>query len=100
MTLLLKKLQPRFQGDKLYGQIIFDREDHWIVASTVFSRSDQVKVSDLVFTTTDEETKAIISIYMDQKFYLVWLVLVNRKVVATDCGCLQWLSPHNFSTRT
>ena len=27
-TLLLKKPQPRFQGDKPYVQIIFDREDH------------------------------------------------------------------------
>ena len=98
MTLLLKKPQPRFQGDKPCVQIIFDREDHWIVASTVFSRSDQVKVSDLVFTTTDEETKAIISIYMDQKFYLVWLVLVNRKVVQNVVVCSG--CHHNFSTRT
>ena len=98
MTLLLKKRQPRFQGDKPCVQIIFDREDHWIVASTVFSRSDQVKVSDLVFTTTDEETKAIISIYMDQKFYLVWLVLVNRKVVQNVVVCSGY--HHNFSTRT
>ena len=49
-TLLLKKPQPRFQGDKPYVQIIFDREDHWIVTSTVFSRSGQVKVYDSVFT--------------------------------------------------
>ena len=61
LTLLLKKPQPKFQGDKPYVQIIFDREDHWIVASTVFSRSGQVKLYDTVFTTIDKETIAVIS---------------------------------------
>ena len=28
MTLLLKKPQPRFQDDKPYVQIIFDKKDH------------------------------------------------------------------------
>ena len=54
--LLLKKPQSRFQGDKPYVQIIFDREDHWMVASTVFSRSGKVKVYDSVFTTIDKVT--------------------------------------------
>ena len=70
-TLLLKKPQPRFQADKPYVQIIFDRKDRWIVASTLFSRSGQVKVYDSVFTTIDIETKLLFPISMDQKFYLV-----------------------------
>ena len=58
-TLLLKEPQPRFQGDKPY----YLTGDHWIVASTLFTRSGQIKVYDSVFTTIDKETKAGISIW-------------------------------------
>ena len=54
-TLLLKKPQPRFQAHKPYVQIIFDRKDHRIVPSTLFSRSGQVKVYDSVSTTIDRD---------------------------------------------
>jgi len=60
-TLLLKKQQPRFQSEKLYVQIMFDREDHWIMASIIFTKADQVKVYDSVYTTINKETKAAIS---------------------------------------
>ena len=36
-TLLLKKEQPRYQSEKLYIQIIFDQESHWIVPSNAFA---------------------------------------------------------------
>jgi len=36
LTLLLKKQQPRFQREKLYVQIMFDREDHLIVLLQFF----------------------------------------------------------------
>ena len=61
-TLLLKKSQPRFQGNKPYVQIIFDREDHWIVASTLFARSGQVKLYDSLLI---KKQKQLFSIYMD-----------------------------------
>jgi len=48
-TLLLKKQQPRFQNDKLYIQIIIDREDYWMVASTIFMKRGQVKVYDSIY---------------------------------------------------
>ena len=83
-TLLLKKLQPRFQGDKPYVQIIFDREDHWIVASTVFSRSDQAKVYDSSFTTIDNETKAIIfNLYGPE---VLPCLVSSKQKGSTDCG--------------
>ena len=94
-TLLLKKPQPRFQGDKPYVEIIFDKEDHLIVASTVFSRS---KVYDSVLPLLIKRQKQLFPIYMYQKFYLIWLVLVNRKVVQTVVVCSSY--HHNFSTRT
>jgi len=40
LTLLLKKQQPRFQKDKLYIQIIFDKEEHQFVTSTIFTKGD------------------------------------------------------------
>ena len=42
---------------KPYVHIIVNREDHWVVASTLFSRSGQVKVYDSVSTTIDKEKK-------------------------------------------
>ena len=60
-TLLLKEPQPRFQANKPYIQITFDREDHWIVAFTLLSRSGQGKVYESVFTTIDKATKVVIS---------------------------------------
>ena len=71
-TLLLKKSQPRFQGNKPYVQIIFDREDHWIVTSTLFARSDQVKLYTTQFLPLlIKKRKQSFPIYMDQKSYLV-----------------------------
>ena len=69
--LLLKKPQPRFQGNKPYVQIIFDRKDHWIVASTLFVRSGQVKLYDSVLPLLIKKRKQLFPIYMDQKSYLV-----------------------------
>ena len=84
-TLLLKKPQPRFQGNKPYVQIIFDREDHWIVASTLFARSGQVKLYDSVFTTIDKETKAVISNLYGPEI-LPRLVSICKQKGGTDCG--------------
>ena len=84
-TLLLKKPQPRFQGNKPYVQIIFDREDHWIVASTLFARSGQVKLYDSVFTTIDKETKAVISNLYGPEM-LPRLVSICKQKGGTDCG--------------
>ena len=81
-TLLLKKPQPSF---RLISHIIFDRKDHWIVASTLFSRSDQVKVYDSVFTTIDKETKAVISNLYGPKV-LPRLGSINKQKGSTDCG--------------
>ena len=83
-TLLLKKPQPRFQADKPYVQIVFDRKDHWIVASTLLSRSGQVKVYDSVFTAIDKETKAVISNFYGPEV-LPHLVSVNEQKGSTDC---------------
>ena len=83
-TLLLKKPQPRFQADKPYVQIVFDRKDHWIVASTLLLRSGQVKVYDSVFTAIDKETKAIISNLYGPEV-LPHLVSVNEQKGSTDC---------------
>ena len=84
-TLLLKKPQLRFQGNKPYVQIIFDREDHWIVTSTLFARSDQVKLYDSVFTTIDKETKAVISNLYGPEI-LPRLVSICKQKGGTDCG--------------
>jgi len=58
-TLMLKRQQPRFQNDKLYIQIIFDKEDHWIVASMIFTKLGHIKVYDSIYTTINKETEAI-----------------------------------------
>ena len=84
-TLLLKKPQPRFQGNKPYVQIIFDREDHWIVASTLFAKSGQVKLYDSVFTTIDKGTKAVISNLYGPEI-LPRLVNISKQEGGTDCG--------------
>ena len=84
-TLLLKKPQPRFQDDKLYVQIIFDRGDHWIVAFTLFARSGQVKFYDSLFTTIDKETKGVIS-NLYGPVVLPCLVSISKQKGGTDCG--------------
>ena len=84
-TLLLKKPQPRFQDDKLYVQIIFDRGDHWIVAFTLFARSGQVKFYDSLFTTIDKETKGVIS-NLYGPVVLPCLVIISKQKGGTDCG--------------
>ena len=85
MTLLLKKPQLKFQGDKPHVQIIFDREDHCIVASTVFSRGGQVKLYDTVFSTIDKETIAVIS-NLYGPYVLPCLISISIQKASTDCG--------------
>jgi len=85
LMLLLKKQQSRFQSEKLYIQIMFDREDLWIVASTIFTKAGQVKVYDTVYTTINKETKAVIS-YLYGPTASPRLVNISKQKGGADCG--------------
>ena len=58
-TLLLKKEQPRYQSEKVYIQIIFDWESHWIVASNALTKRGQIIVYNFIFNSIDKNTKEI-----------------------------------------
>ena len=58
--MLLQKEQPRYQSEKVFIQIIFDRESHWIVASNVLAKSGQIIVYDSMLNSIDKNTKKII----------------------------------------
>lgn len=64
-------------------QIIRSRGDHWIVASTVFAASDEVKVYDSVYHTLDQTTKSIISNLFQTS---TELVRIPRQTGGCDCG--------------
>ena len=51
----------------------------------MFSRSGQVKVYDLVFTTIDKETKSVISNLYGPEV-LPRLVSISKQKGSTDCG--------------
>ena len=61
---------------------IFDREDHWIVASTIFTKGDQVKVYDSVYTCITKDIKAVISnLYSSPR-----LINISKQKGGADCG--------------
>ena len=45
-TLLLEKPTARYEQDKVYVQIIFDRGNHWIAASNAFAKKGEILVYD------------------------------------------------------
>ena len=94
LTLLLKKQQPRFQKDKLYIQIIFDKEEHQFVTSTIFTKGDQVRVHDSVYTSIEKDTKAVISDLYGPTVSPC-LINIGKQKGGADCGC----DCHNLSTR-
>jgi len=86
LTLLLQ--QPRFQNDKPYIQIIFDREDHLIVASTIFTKHGQIKVYDSIYTTINKETEVVIYNLFGPTVSLCLVCNINKQKGGADCGLL------------
>ena len=68
-------------------QIIHDRGNHWIVASTINSASNVVKVYDSIYTNVDVRTKKIIvnlfKLSDEPKFDVVKM---QKQVGSKDCG--------------
>lgn len=83
-TLLQAKKQTK-QDNKQQIQIIHSRGDHWLVASTVLSSKDEVKVYDSVYRTIDRTTRSIIS-NLFQSSSSTELVKINRQTGGRDCG--------------
>ena len=68
-------------------QIIHDRGNHWIVASTINSASNVVKVYDSIYTNIDVRTKKVIvnlfKLSDEPKFDVVKM---QKQVGSKDCG--------------
>ena len=65
-------------------QIIHSRDDHWIVASTVLSKSDKVHVYDSAYSTIDERTKGIIcNLFISDK---IVIKMSQKQGNGEDCG--------------
>jgi len=68
-------------------QIIFcSAQRHWIVASTVGCKIDEVKVYDLLYRTTDEETKKIIlSLFQVKGTVAIKFIRCQQQKGLKDC---------------
>ena len=75
--ILVKKIE---QG----MQIIHDRGNHWIVASTLHSSKAVVQIYDSVYDSLDEGTKNVICNLFKLSRYL--LAKMQKQVGGQDCG--------------
>ena len=67
-------------------QILFVRGNHWIVASTIDSDSNTVKVYDSLYSTLDEDTKKIILNLFEKSRSNMIHVNVQKQSGIKDCG--------------
>ena len=84
-TLLLEKPTARYEQDKVYVQIIFDRSNHWITASNAFAKKGEILVYDSMYTKIDKNTSAIMSNLFEQST-TARLVGSSKQTGGTDCG--------------
>ena len=84
-TLLLEKPTARYEQDKVYVQIIFDRSNHWITASNAFAKKGEILVYDSMYTKIDKNTSAIMSNLFGQST-TARLVGSSKQTGGTDCG--------------
>ena len=84
-TLLLKKEQPGYQSEKVYIQIIFDQESHWIVTSNALAKRGQEIVYNSIFNSMDKNTKEIVENLFGPSV-TPYLVEGSKQSGGADCG--------------
>ena len=84
-TLLQRR--PQTQKIKHGLQIIHDRDDHWIVVSTIGCSKNAVKVFDSFYTTIDEKTmEAIVNLFLLSDNPTLEMVKIQKQKGSNDCG--------------
>ncbi len=67
-------------------QIIFDRGNHWIVASSIGCEPHIVNVYDSIYSSINENTKKVICNLFDKSKTNIVQVGIHHQVGDTDCG--------------